>query len=170
MLGSLVVNEYLKLHIYQMRSSSLILGQPNTKYCVIKLCGGMAQIPLHAKLTTCPCKHGDLKTAIPSVVELDITITENVKISSNVHPAMSDSGMIDVLVIGNKVYLAFAVDQLPILKKFILEGHRKMAINIRNALISANISHGNWTDINNDKKRNNIVPQLYSPNWRCELC
>jgi len=46
-----VLNEYLKLHIYQMRSSSLILGQPNTKYCVMKLCGGMAQIPLHAKFT-----------------------------------------------------------------------------------------------------------------------
>jgi len=46
-----VLNEYLKLDIYQMRPSSLIFGQPHTKYCVMKPSGGMAQIPLHAK---CP--------------------------------------------------------------------------------------------------------------------
>jgi len=55
-------------------------------------------------------RHGDFKTAVPSVVELDMMITENMIISPNVHPAMSDSGKLDVQVIGYEVDLAFVVD------------------------------------------------------------
>jgi len=73
-----------------MRPSTLITGQPHTKDCVMKLSGGMAQIPLYAKFSTCPWKHDDLKTVVPSVAELDMTITGNVIICSNVHPTMSE--------------------------------------------------------------------------------
>jgi len=51
-----LVNENRKLEndIYQMRAPTLIFGQPHTKDCVMKLSGGMAQIPLHAKFSACP--------------------------------------------------------------------------------------------------------------------
>ena len=47
-----------------MRPSTLIFGQPHTKDCVMKLSGGMAQIPLHAKFSTCPSKHSDFKMTL----------------------------------------------------------------------------------------------------------
>jgi len=34
-----------------MRDSTLIFCQPHTKDCVMKLSGGMTQIPLHAKFS-----------------------------------------------------------------------------------------------------------------------
>jgi len=76
----------------------------------MKLKNGMAQIPLHAKFNTCPWKDGDFKTVVPNISELDMIVTENMKIFPNVHPPMSDSGTLDVHVIGHEVDFAFVVD------------------------------------------------------------